>query len=120
MWPFISILVIFVCSYCNCTTGRDVEKIVEVLEVVEDWEGLAGRLNIDAHAIRTNCGTSIDQAHCYRRRLVRIYCDKLTSGDPRQVAVDIALVLDVQMTKKKQAQKLRKLFNSKLFCPSVA
>ena len=28
------------------TTGRDVERIVDVLEEVEDWKGLAGRLTL--------------------------------------------------------------------------
>ena len=95
--------------------GENVEKIVDVLEEVQDWEGLAGRLDIETSSIKTNCGTSTDQARCYRRWLVRTYCDRLSSGDPRQVATEISLVLDVKMKKKKQAQKLRDMsFGGKL------
>ena len=91
------------------STGGNVEKIVDILEEVQDWEGLAGRLNIEINSIKTNCGTSTDQARCYRRQLVRTYCDRVPSGDPRQVATEIAFVLDVKMKKKKQAQKLREM-----------
>lgn len=69
---------------------------------------------MDANSIKTNCGTSTDQARCYRRWLVKTYCDRLPSGDPTQVATDIALVLD-EKEKKRQGQKLRELsFGSKL------
>ena len=98
------------------STGVSVEKIVDVLEEVQDWEGLAGGLDIETSSIKTNCGTSTDRARCYRRWLVRTYCDRMSSGDPRQVATEISFVLDVKMKKKKQAQKLRELsFASKFY-----
>ena len=93
---------------CLSTAGSDVEKIIAVLEEVEDWEGLAGRLDINIITIRNNCGTSTDQARCYRRQLVRTYCDRLPSGDPNKVATDFALILD-KMGKKSKAKKLREL-----------
>ena len=94
--------------------GSDVEKIIAVLEEVEDWEGLAGRLNINIITIRNSCGTRTDQAHCYRRQLVMTYCDRLPSGDPNKVVTDIALILD-EMGKKRQAKKLREMsFGGKL------
>ena len=102
-------------SLCLSTAGSDVEKIVDVLEEVEDWEGLAGRLNFDTIPIKTNCDTTIWQARCYRRRLVRTYCDLLLSGDPRKAVTKFATILD-QMKKKRQAEKLRELtFSSKLW-----
>ena len=101
---------------CLSTAGSDVEKIIAVLLEVEEWEGLAGRLNINTITIRTNCGTRTDKAHCYRRQLVTTYCDMLSSGDPNKVVTDFALILD-EMEKKKQAQTLKELsFGGKLLC----
>ena len=93
---------------CLSTAGSDVGKIVAVLEEVEDWEELAEGLNINTIRIRTNCGTRTDLAHCYRKQLVRTYCDKLPSGDPNKVVKDFTLILD-EMGKKRQAKKLREL-----------
>ena len=85
-----------------------------MLEEVTNWEELAGRLNFDTTHMRTNCATSTEQTRCYRRQLVRTYCDLLSSGDPRQVVTTFATILD-QMKKKRQAEKLRDLaFSSKL------
>ena len=85
-----------------------------MLEEVEDWEGLAGRLSLETIPIKTNCATSTDQASCYRRLLVRTHCDSLPSGDPGKVAKTITLMLD-RMKKKKQAKKMRDLiFSCKL------
>lgn len=109
-------IVLHDCSQCIiCSTaGSDVEMIVDVLEEVQDWEGLAGRLNLDTISIRTYCDTTIWQAQCYRRQLVRAHCDSLPHGDPRKVAKSIALMLD-RMKKMRQANKLRELnFSSKL------
>ena len=90
-----------------------------MLQEVKDWEGLAGRLNLETIPIKTNCATSTDQASCYRRLLVRAHCDSLPSGDPGKVAKDIALMLD-RMKKKKQAKKMRDLiFFCKLFATTL-
>ena len=90
-----------------------------MLQEVKDWEGLAGRLNLETIPIKTNCATSTDQASCYRRLLVRAHCDSLPSGDPGKVAKAIALMLD-RMKKKKQAKKMRDLiFFCKLFATTL-
>ena len=105
---------------CLSTAGIDVEKIVEVLQEVRDWEELAGRLSLDTIPIKTNCATSTDQASCYRRQIVRAHCDSLPSGDPRKVAKTIALMLD-RMKKKRQAEKIKDLiFSRKLFASQLS
>ena len=82
-----------------------------MLEEVEDWEGL---VNFDTIPIRTNCNTgTIWQAQCYRRQLVRTYCDLQPSGDPVKVITTFGSILD-EMKKKRQAKKLAELtFSSK-------
>ena len=83
--------------------------MVEVLQEVKDWEGLAGRLSLETIPIKTNCATSTDQASCYRRELVRAHCDSLPSGDPRKAAKTFALMLD-RMKVSRQAENMRELF----------
>ena len=109
-----------ICSNVICTAGINVEMIVEVLQEVRDWEGLAGRLNLETIPIKTNCATSTDQASCYRRQLVRTHCDSLPSGDPRKAAKTIALMLD-RMKKNRQAKKIKDLiFSRKLFASQLS
>ena len=93
------------------TEGRDVQEIAAVLEEVEDWEALAGWLDIriaTINNINKNC-PSFDRAQCQWRQLVRTYCDLDGAGDPYKTAADIAIVLDSKMDKKSQAQKLKQL-----------
>ena len=51
-------------SYVVLTGGRDVQHIAGVLEEVEDWEALAGWLNIRTINIKQNC------AHIYIYRKI--------------------------------------------------
>ena len=89
--------------------GRDVEDISRVLADVPDWKGLAGSLNIRSNDIETDCALQgVAQASCYRRELVRRYCDRQLSDSPSKVAKDMAEVLE-QMNHKLQAQQLRNL-----------
>lgn len=85
------------------------EDIVQVLADVPGWKQLAGYLNIRCSDIQTNCAQDLAaQASCYRRKLVRRYCDKQQSENPSKVAEDIAKELE-QMDHNLQAQQLRKL-----------
>lgn len=88
--------------------GRDVENISRVLAGVPNWKGLAGSLNIRSKEIETDCAQDVAQASCYRRELVRRYCDKQSSENPSKVAEDIAEALEL-MEHTLQAQQLRKL-----------
>ena len=96
-------------SYVVLTGGRDVQQIAGVLEEVEDWEALAGWLNIRTINIKQNCAHSITVAQCYRRKLVDTYCSRLTSSDPYKAASSIAHELESRMRIKNIAQKLRGL-----------
>ena len=86
---------------------KDVATISTVLKKVEDWEGLANWLNVGTIDIKTDCTGESSLAACYRRKLVRRYCDN-SSEDPYNVAEDIAKALD-KMSLKRQAQQLRNL-----------
>lgn len=80
-----------------------------MLADVLDLKGLANWLNIGSNDIETVC---FSQAACYRRELIRRYCDR-QQYDPRnpgKVAEDIAEALE-QMDYKLQAQQLRELFS---------
>ena len=79
-----------------------------MLADVPDWKGLAGSLNIRSSDIETNCAQGTAQAACYRRELVRRYCDQQVSDNPSKVAEDMAEELE-GMSHKLQAQQLRKL-----------
>ena len=95
-----------------CLAGRDAADIAEVLADVPHWKGLADWLNIRSSDIETDCAQDVAQASCYRRELVRRYCDRQPSESPYKVAEDIAEVLE-QMGHKRQAQHLTKLEFSK-------
>ena len=91
-------------------------EIAGVLKFVSDWEKLAGWLNVDNGVvveIGTYCRTqgSISAA-CHMMNLIKHYCEK-TARSPRQVADDMADVLETRMDIKLQADKLRKLKLSK-------
>ena len=92
------------------------QQIARVLEEVEDWEALAGWLDIRTTNIWQNCAYSpAVVAQCYRRKLVETYCSRLTSSDPYKVASGIAHKLENKMRIKNIAQTLRELkFESEL------
>ena len=85
------------------------ETISLVLTDVTNWERLAGLLNIKVIEIKTNCQEDLAKASCYRRGVVRQYCDSQQSEDSSKVAENIAKILE-QMGHNLQAQNLRKLF----------
>ena len=89
----------------------DVQTISKVLSDVDDWEELAGWLDLASGPIQAECLPKLNGAKhkCYRRSLVRRYCDKCLSGSPEEVAEQIAQVLDEKMDLKRKAQKLREL-----------
>ena len=69
-----------------------------------DWETLAAWLNVssgDINTIKQNCAMIIAIAQCYRRELVKTYCDQ-RGGDPERVKEDIRHVLESEMGTKKQ------------------
>ena len=81
------------------SVGRDVQEIAENLKGVEDWEGLAGWLNISSGDINTiieNCDRPNTRAQCCRRELVRTYCYQ-RGGDPERVKEDIRRVLESEI-----------------------
>ena len=89
--------------------------VVNVLKEVNNWETLSGWLDEDTNIIKATCFTEHhgDLALCFRMSLVRRYCDT-TARTPRQVADDMADVLENRMRMKKQADKLRHLELGKL------
>ena len=84
------------------------ENIYQVLAGVADWKGLAGWLNTRSNDIETKCAQEDAQASCYRKELIRRYCDRQLSENPHKVAEDIAEALE-HMDHNLQAQKLRSL-----------
>ena len=89
----------------------NVQKISEVLAGVDNWEGLAGWLNLAIEPIQVECQLKLNGARheCYRRSLVRRYCDMCPYESPKEVAEQIAQVLEEKMGHKRQAQQLREL-----------
>ena len=85
------------------------QQIAGLLEEVENWEALAGWLNIRTTNIKQNCALTITVAQCYRRKLVETYCSRLTSSDPYKAASSIAHELESKMRIRNIAQKLREL-----------
>ena len=80
---------------------------------MEDWEKLANGLDIGRatiNNIKEKCIHSTTVAECQRRELVVAYCDKLSSGNPHRVALDIVQILDNKMGQKRQAWILRQQF----------
>ena len=92
-----------------------------VLEEMEDWEPLAGWLNIrrsTVNNINNNC-PSFQRAQCQWRELVKTYCDMNADGDPYKTAADIAVILDSKMYKRKQAQDLKQLVFTSEFMTTI-
>ena len=89
----------------------DVQTISEVLSDVDDWLGLSGSLDIASSCIETECAheSTGGRDKCYRRSLVRHYCNKCPSGSPEEVAEQIPQVLEERMGYKRQAQQLWEL-----------
>ena len=87
---------------------QDVALISQELKSVSDWKGLASWLDMESNAIETDCAGEGSKAACYRRKLVRSYCDYQPSEDPYKVVEDIAVALE-KMKHKRQAEKLRQL-----------
>ena len=64
--------------------------------------------------IKTDCLRESDGlAACYRRKLVRAYCDE-TSKNSVEVARYIADILEMEMASKSQADRVRSIFFGKL------
>ena len=81
---------------------------------VENWEDLAGWLGVDKNEIETECNRkAINLAHCYKKRLVRLYCDR-TGKSPQQVAEDMAWIYEHRIKNKRVAKELRLLTFSEL------
>ena len=85
------------------------QTISNVLSGVDNWEGLAGWLDIESDPILTKCRSKSNGAkhECYRSSLVRRYCQK--SGSREETVDNIAQVLEEKMNNKWKAQELRKL-----------
>ena len=99
---------------CRHYTGQDREKIVQALLGESHWETLAGFLGVGdgvLEGIWAHCGTRGSvSATCYRRQLVRHYCDRMAQTC-RQIASDMANILEDNMGNKKLAKNLRQVFN---------
>ena len=83
---------------------------------MDDWEKLAGWLDLGQgviNKIKTNCRRESDGFACYRRKLVRAYCDE-TSKNSVEVARYIADILEMEMASKSQADRLRSILFGKL------
>ena len=93
--------------------------ISTALEEVSHWEALADWLDINSDTIRENCAISLDLGQCYRRELVKTYCDRLPSGDAYLVVEHMANVLEIEMKKYRQAQDLRDLHFPREFEHSI-
>ena len=102
---FFHTIVIFTCF----PAVVDVQTISNVLSGVDNWEGLAGWLDIASDPILTKCQSKLNGAkhECYRSSLVRRYCQ--ISGSREEVVENIAQVLEEKMNNKWKAQELRKL-----------
>ena len=90
------------------TTGQDLWHITQVLAGVSNWQGLADLLDIKDD-IETNCTLNTARAMCYRRTLVRSYCNNQQTSSTSEVVEDIAEALE-QMGHKRQAKELRDKF----------
>ena len=89
-------------------TGKDVNQIVDILMEVTGWEHLADQLEINSDTIETNClRSSSDVATCYRRDLVKTYCDS-TALEVEDIVENIAQALGP--SNKRQANNLRAKF----------
>ena len=88
---------------------KDVATISRRLGDVQDWEELAGLLNVNSIEIKTDCAQDLCLAKCYRRELVRHYCDSQQSENPKNVAEDIAAELE-KMGNTRQGAQLRESF----------
>ena len=87
-----------------------------MLEEVTNWETLSLWLDVESGVwswIKDDCLRQKNVATCCRMELVQHYCDK-TARSLRQVADDMADVLENCMSKKTQADKLRQFMFSKL------
>ena len=93
-------------------SGQDVMEMSSVVEV-KGWEDLAGWLDVDEDKIRTKCVAESDQPQCYRRRLVKLYCDS-SGKSSQQVAEDMARIYEDKMENKRLAKELRQLTFSEL------
>ena len=86
-------------------------KIAEVLTEVRDWEGLANELSVKRGAldeIKTTCrAEAASLAKCYRRELVKWYCDS-TGYELGVIVENIAQALE-ELDHKRQAADLRAL-----------
>ena len=95
---------------CNLA-AVDVQTISNELSGVDNWEGLAGWLDIESSPIQSECQPKLNGAkhECYRRSLVQRYYNKHPSEGPKEVAEHIAQVLEEKMGHKLQADQLREL-----------
>ena len=83
-------------------------QIVDVLMEVTGWKSLANQLEINSDTIETNClRNSIDIASCYRRELVKTYCDS-TALEIEEIVENIAQALGP--SNRRQADNLRAKF----------
>ena len=89
----------------------DVETISRILLDVQDWEGLTAAIKVNTIEVKTDCELSLSRAKCYRRELVRRYCDRQQSADPMKVAEGIAVELE-RMGNARQGAELRKAFST--------
>ena len=76
---------------------------------VEDWEGVAGILEINTYSIREECARSLTVFRCQWRNVVQEICYKQAVNNPRQIVCDIANVLEHFITppRIRQANLLR-------------
>ena len=87
----------------------DVQTISNVLSGVENWEELAGWLNLESGPIQAKCLPKLNgvKHECYRSTLVQQYCEK--RGSREEVVEKISQVLEEKMNNKLKSQELRKL-----------
>lgn len=90
--------------------GPNLNKIVNVLQEVKDWEVLANQLNFTLGNINEINSDCFRGASCCRMELVIRYCNA-QGLQPEEIAENIAAALE-EIGYKSQASRLRKLFIS--------
>ena len=89
-------------------SGQNVNQIVDILLEVVDWKYLANQLDINSDIIEADCLKSSPAGSCYRRELVKTYCDSSGLG-VEDVAENIAHSLGP--SNRRQANHLREKFS---------
>ena len=93
----------------QCVAGKDLAKLSQTLANVDDWEGLAFRLDIKTSMIQAIHATCIRETVCLRRELVVAYCELQDVAQIDLVPWKISKTLDA-MGRRRQGDMIRRGF----------